>query len=477
MALTRITTGSISSNSISADKMQNAAIQGRHFQSGTITLGLLDAEANVAAAEIRLDANIDVVQSNVAINQSAVNTVQSNLVAAEANVVLVRSNVDSLGTFANASLDTKANVSATLFLARANDLATFTHITANLNIVQNNVAAIINGTTPFSDAVTMNDDLTVQGNLTVAGTFANLAVTDSYTDDRMIMLANAFTGSPSLDVGLLFNRGNQGNAAFFYDESVKSFKLADTKDPNSNTALSPVSLSNLAVGKLSYEGADLSTAIVDNRSGAISTVFATNLTASRALSSDGSGKIAVATTTLVELNHLSGVGSAVQTQINTKDTIANVSSANLILHSNDFVTFTRLNANINVVSGNTVAAETRVNANLDVVQDNVEARNTQINANLDVVQDNVAALSGGAILLTPFTNVNTSTATSNVFFLGKAIGTPANVLFVSIDGVIQNKDVPGTSNNDYIVTVANNTIALTDASIPAGLTVITQIVF
>ena len=323
----------------------------------------------------------------------------------------------------------------------------------------------------------MNDDLTVQGNLTVAGTFANLAVTDSYTDDRMIMLANAFTGSPSLDVGLLFNRGNQGNAAFFYDESVQSFKLADTKDPNSNTALSPVSLSNLALGKLSYDGTDLSTAIVDNRSGAISSVFATNLTASRALSSDGSGKIAAATTTLVELNHLSGVGSAVQTQINTKDTIANVASANLALHANDFVTFTRLNANINVVSTNVVAAETRVNANLDVVQDNVEARNTQINANLDIVQDNVAALSGGAILLTPFYNVNTSSGSSNVFFLGKPIGTPDNVIYVAIDGVVQTKDVPGTSNNDFVVTVANNTIAFTDTSIPAGLTITTQIVF
>ena len=459
MALTRITTASISSNSISADKMQNAAIQARHFQTGTITLDLMDPAANSAASETRLNANLDVVQDNVSVNQTAVNTVHSNVVAAEANVVLVRSNVDSLGTFANASLDTKANVSATLFLARANDLATFTHLTANLDIVQDNVANIIDGTTPFTGAVTMNDDLTVQGNLTVAGTFANLAVTDSYTDDRMIMLANAFTGSPSLDVGLLFNRGNQGNAAFFYDESVQSFKLADTKDPNSNTALSPVSLSNLALGKLSYDGADLSTAIVDNRSGAISSVFATNLTASRALSSDSSGKIAAATTTLVELNHLSGVGSAVQTQINTKDTIANVASANTALHANDFVTFTRLNANVNVVSANVVGAETR------------------LNANLDIVQDNVAALSGGAILLTPFTNVNTSTSTSNVFFLGKPIGTPANVLYVAIDGVLQVKDVPGTSNNDYVVTVANNTIALTDASIPAGLTITTQIVF
>ena len=51
MALTRITTGSISSNAISADKMQNAAIQARHLQAGTITLDLMGPDANVAAAE------------------------------------------------------------------------------------------------------------------------------------------------------------------------------------------------------------------------------------------------------------------------------------------------------------------------------------------------------------------------------------------------------------------------------------------
>jgi hypothetical protein len=76
----------------------------------------------------------------------------------------------------------------------------------------------------------------------------------------MIMLADGVTGSPSLDVGLLFNRGNQGNAAFFYDESATSFKLSDTKDPKSNTALSPVSSSNLDVGKLTAASVTLDSA-------------------------------------------------------------------------------------------------------------------------------------------------------------------------------------------------------------------------
>ena len=160
-------------------------------------------------------------------------------------------------------------------------------------------------------------------------------------DDRMIMLADGVSGSPSADVGLLFNRGNQGNAAFFYDESAKTFKLSDTKDPKSNTSLSPVTASNLSVGivdaaTLKYDGLSVHTSIADNASvaaaasaavearrvaniaGAVSTITTGNLTASRALASDGSGKVVVSAVTATELGYLDGVSSAIQTQINSK---------------------------------------------------------------------------------------------------------------------------------------------------------------
>ena len=50
--------------------------------------------------------------------------------------------------------------------------------------------------------------------------------------------------------------------------------------------------------------------------GAATTITGSNLTVSRALASDASGKVVVATTTAAELNFLSGVTSSVQTQIN-----------------------------------------------------------------------------------------------------------------------------------------------------------------
>lgn len=52
--------------------------------------------------------------------------------------------------------------------------------------------------------------------------------------------------------------------------------------------------------------------------GGASSITTTNLTASKALVSDASGKVAVSAVTDAELGYLSGVGSNVQTQLNGK---------------------------------------------------------------------------------------------------------------------------------------------------------------
>lgn len=52
--------------------------------------------------------------------------------------------------------------------------------------------------------------------------------------------------------------------------------------------------------------------------GAATTITSSNLTASKAVVSDSSGKVAVSTTTSTEVGYLSGVTSAIQTQINSK---------------------------------------------------------------------------------------------------------------------------------------------------------------
>ena len=261
-------------------------------------------------------------------------------------------------------------------------------------------------------SLAVTDDVNITGNLTVLGQTTTVNSISLIIQDRMIALANSQpTGTaPTEDVGIFFNRGNQGNAAFFYDESAKAFAVADTKDPFTNTAISIITRSNLNVGILDTTTLKLGGTLITSDAGEIN-------------------KLDGVTASTTEINHLDGVSGAIQTQLDLKDTKANVSA-----------TFIQLNANINATT-----------------------------ANVNIVQDNVATITGGATLLNPFQNVNTATGSSNVFFIGKAV--PADKIervVVSISGVNQAIDQPGTANNDYIVHHANNTVQFTAPTIPSG---------
>ena len=192
----------------------------------------------------------------------------------------------------------------------------------------------------FSGLVTAGHDLVVTGNLTVNGETTTVNSENKVIQDRFIMLANAVTGAPSGDVGIFLNRGTSGNAAIYYDESAKSFTLSETRDPDSNTVIAPTGAANLVVGAfsastISYNGVDLNTAITDNVStltteataietrrtaniaGAVSTITTDNLAASKALVSDGSGKVAASSVTSTVLGYLDAT-SSIQTQLNSK---------------------------------------------------------------------------------------------------------------------------------------------------------------
>ena len=153
----------------------------------------------------------------------------------------------------------------------------------------------------------------------------------------------------------------------------------------------------------------------NNIAGAVSTITTSDLTASRALVSSGSGKVAISYVTSTELGYLDGVSSAIQTQIDAK--IATTASA-----SNDFVTFTRLNAN------------------------------------LDIVQDNVAAVSAGAVSLS---NILHTTSTANSYATGGTTSSLDKVL-VFLNGVYQNE-------NQYVLGNSTHNVQFKDATLASGL--------
>ena len=90
--------------------------------------------------------------------------------------------------------------------------------------------------------------------------------------------------------------------------------------------------------------------------GAATTIDDANLTASRALVSDGSGKVAVSAVTSTEIGYLDGVSSAIQTQLNAKAPLANpaftgtATGVNLTLSGNLTVNGTTTTVNSNTVN-------------------------------------------------------------------------------------------------------------------------------
>ena len=297
---------------VTAFTNEDTALQAR------IAANTLVAASNDFITFTRLNSNVDVVQDNVAQNATDITALEARRVA---NIAGAISSVITSDLTASRALVSDGSGKLAVSDVTSTELAHLDGVSSAIQ-TQLDAKADLSGAT-FTGQVNMGDDLVVTGNLTINGDTTTANSVNLVVEDRIMMLANSVTGAPSADVGILFNRGNQGNAALFYDESDSTFKLSDTQDPASNTALSPVSASNLDVGILTaatvnQNGATLDDLISSNVDGAISSVNDTNLTASRALASDGSGKIVVSDVTSTELGYLDGVTSAIQTQLNAK---------------------------------------------------------------------------------------------------------------------------------------------------------------
>ncbi len=568
MSLTRITSGVISSNAVSAEKIANGSITSRVFANESIELKHLAASANSIASLNTLQANINTVTANVNTVTSNLNTVsatvnivQTNVTANVANAVAFTANVETRRTNniagaissvltsdltasralvsgsggkievsavtstelghldgVTSAIQTQLDAKQATITGSASTIDTES-LTADRAVISNGSQKIavsdvtstelgyLDGVTSaiqtqldakaalagatFSGQVNMTDDLVVTGNLIVNGETTTANSVNMVVQDRMLMLANSATGAPGSDVGILFNRGNQGNAAIFYDESAKTFKLSDTKDPSSNVLLSPVTASNLDVGILTaatlnataitQNGATLDNLINSNVDGAISTVHDTDLTVSRALVSSGSGKIAVSDVTSTELDHLDGVTSAIQTQLDAKQ--ATITGAATTIDDADLTASRALvssgagkvavsdvtSTELGHLDGVTSGIQTQLNSlttNINTLDANADANFTQLNANINVVSGNAA------VGLKQLTNVITSTG-ANTFHVATPIGqnpTAISNVQVFIEGLAQ-RPKTSSSDNDYIYTSASGLVTVTDASLPSGLTV------
>jgi len=110
---------------------------------------------------------------------------------------------------------------------------------------------------------------------------------------------------------------NNGSAGRMYVRVQNGYELDEIHDVKiTSVANNDILKYNSSNGL--WENSNALSTKQDTITGAATTITSSNLTASRALVSDGSGKVAISSVTDTELGYLSGVTSSIQTQINSK---------------------------------------------------------------------------------------------------------------------------------------------------------------
>ena len=132
-----------------------------------------------------------------------------------------------------------------------NNQITDSTIYANAKIVPGSIVGSL-----FNSNLTMTSDVTITGNLTVQGasTYLTVASTNTYVNDPLIVLNNAFAGTNTYDLGFVFNRGSLQNTALIWNEFNKEFRLVGTTETGTTYGnINQSNFANLRVGNLTVQ--------------------------------------------------------------------------------------------------------------------------------------------------------------------------------------------------------------------------------
>lgn len=179
-----------------------------------------------------------------------------------------------------------------------------------------------------------------------ATTFAGLPSASSHTDELWrVTSASGVWPVNRKAAGIYESDGTNWNYVTDYTEHDQASELTNDSSVSGTTIKD--ALNSLFFGKQ------------DTITGGASTIVSSNLTANRALVSNGSGKVAVSTVTDTVLGYMSGVTSGVQSQINGKmaqpTAVLGITAAGTTQG-----TATALSGNYSIQEVTTVAANTGV---------------------------------------------------------------------------------------------------------------------
>jgi hypothetical protein len=261
-----------------------------------------------------------------------------------------------------------------------NNQITDATIWANAKIIPGSIVGSL-----FNSNITVTSDFTITGNLTVQGssTYLTVASTNTFVNDPLIVLNNAFTGSNSYDLGFIFNRGSDPNKAFYWDESSDEFRLITTTETGTTYGSIPAETNyeKLRLGNLVAQY-DVSTITLTatgfinttaNISGAVVNAGALNATGTTTLAAVNSsgfiqttGNVSAA---VVNAGALNATGTTTLVAVNSTgfiNTTANISAA--IINTGALNSTGLINTSGNVSASTINAAQFNTTGNLSATQ-------------------------------------------------------------------------------------------------------------
>ena len=211
--------------------------------------------------------------------------------------------------------------------------------TDSTNLVLNDAVDISSAGAINAGSLTLAGNLVIGGNFTVSGTTSTVGTTNSTISDKLIELATGTTGTPSGDVGLVFERGSSANAFIGFDESADEFTVGTgtfTGSTTGNLTVTKGIISNS--GNRIYKGDNYVALVSPDLSGNVTLTLPSNDgDANQLLSTDGSGNLSFISATAA-----SGAGLS-----DLSDDSSPSLGGNLDMNGNDIITLS--NGNIDLL--------------------------------------------------------------------------------------------------------------------------------
>ena len=297
----------------------------------------------------------------------------------------------------------------------------------------------------IANNLTYGSDLTIAGNLAVQGNTTTIDSTTVSVEDPLILLASGQTGSPTVDIGFIGQRGTANNIASVWDEALDAFVTVYTDSTAAATTVNILSYADFITGNANITGnlivsnVSLTGNIIGNLN-VSGNIAGGNLLTTGLISVTGSATAG----NLLTAGNVSATANVIGGNILTSGLISatsNITGGNILFGAgqvsgtgNIFSTDVNASGNVNLTAGGYVSTSGNVLAGYASITGNVEGGNL-LTVGLASVQGNIT---GG--------NIDTA---GNISATGN-ISTAANVLvdgYANVTGII--------SSVGNIVTAAN----------------------